>query len=154
MCDCIMTASSQPTGRSSQATAPSRSLPRTIGYSLAGIAAVYLLVNVVRAVADPAGFAEYFGRPLADPTDVGFVYVYAIRSVFIAFVALLLLWRRATALLAGFAFLAVVMPIADAWLVAGAGAGAGLISRHLAIAVLLTVTGLLLASASRHDAPR
>jgi hypothetical protein len=119
-----------------------------VSFWLVLVGAVFLLLNVARAVTDPVDFARYLGLPLADPADDGFVLVYALRTFFIAALALVLIVRRATGTLALFALLATVMPVGDAVLTARADAAGATVGRHVAIAVYLLVT----AYALRRDA--
>jgi hypothetical protein len=116
---------------------------RAPGPWLVGASAVYLLVNVLRAALDPAGFARYFGIPL-DGGDSGWVAVYASRTAILALLALVLLARRDLRVLPVFAALSVVGPASDAVLAARHHAGSGTVLRHLAIGLfLLLVAGLL-----------
>ena len=107
---------------------------------------IYMLVNTVRAFADPAGFAAYMGLPLTDPANHAFVQVYALRALFLGLCALALLFRRDTRALAVFALVAIVMPVGDALLTASYGAPITTIARHAATAIVLAVTAFLLFS--------
>lgn len=120
-----------------------------IAIALAGAIALLQGVNAVRAFAAPAGFADYMGLPLATPQDAGFVLVYGLRAAFIALaVAALLVTRNFTAL-TWVAVAAIVMPIGDAVLTARAGAPTAIVARHVAIAVFLCVTAVVLHLAAR-----
>jgi heme A synthase len=105
---------------------------------------VFMLVNTVRAFADPAGFAVYMGLPLSDPANGAFVQVYALRALFLGLFALALLWRADARALALFATVAIVMPVGDAILTAAHGAPIAIVARHAATAILLAVTAALL----------
>ena len=89
-----------------------------VSTALIALMGVYMLVNTVRAFADPAGFAAYMGLPLTDPANHAFVQVYALRALFLGLCALALLFRRDTRALAVFALVAIVMPVGDALLTA------------------------------------
>jgi hypothetical protein len=125
---------------------------RTIGIALSVIIALYILFNVARATLDPAGFAAAFGAPLADPRDAGFVFVYAVRSLFLSAIVLVLLAMRQIRAVALFALTAVLMPLGDAAIAASAGASTLRIAIHLGIGGLLLVTGLLLLQPARSGA--
>lgn len=116
----------------------------SLGLWLAGIGGVLMAVNAARAFADPTAFAAYLGLPLVASGDAGMVHVYALRALFIALlVAALIVLRQRTAL-ALLAVCAVVMPLGDALLASNAGAAPATVARHLAIAVFLVVTALVL----------
>ncbi|MCE9522437.1 MAG: DUF4267 domain-containing protein [Alphaproteobacteria bacterium] len=113
---------------------------------LVALMGVYMLVNTIRAFADPAGFAAYMGLPLSDPANHAFVQVYALRALFLGICALALLFRRDTRALAVFALVAIVMPVGDAILTAANGAPIATVARHGATAIVLAVTASLLFS--------
>ncbi|MBU6373325.1 MAG: DUF4267 domain-containing protein [Alphaproteobacteria bacterium] len=120
-----------------------------IAIGLAGAIALLQGVNAVRAFAAPAGFADYMGLPLAAPQDAGFVFVYGLRAAFIALAVAALLATRNFAALTWVAAVAIVMPIGDAVLTARAGAPTAIVARHVAIAIFLCVTALVLHLAAR-----
>ena len=124
---------------------PRIALWRRPGPVLALVAAAFLLLNVVRAAADPVAFADYLGLPLADEADTGFVLVYASRTAVLAGVTVLLVVLGRLRTLAWVSALAVVLPVTDAVLSGGAGASPGTVARHAAIAVYLLVTAAVLA---------
>jgi hypothetical protein len=126
-------------------------VPRSVGYWLAVIAALYLMVNAVWATLAPAGFAARLGLPLADPADEGLVYVYASRSAVIALVALAFAVRRDLRALAWLVLFAAVLPFVDMALTAHAHAGTGTLARHLVSGGYLVVTGLLLVRQTRRS---
>jgi heme A synthase len=115
-----------------------------VSSALVALMGVYMLVNTVRAFADPAGFAADMGLPLADPANHAFVQVYALRALFLGLCVLVLLIRRDTGALAVFALVAVVMPIGDAALTATSGAPITTVARHATTAIVLAVTASLL----------
>lgn len=116
---------------------------------LAGAGALYLLVNVVRAVAAPGSFATDLGVPLADPADGGWVLIYASRTLLLAVLALVLLARHRLVELGIVFAVAVLTPLTDAALAGAAGAGPGTLARHVAIALYLLVTAVALLRAGR-----
>ncbi len=112
------------------------------------LAAALMFVNAARAFANPSGFATYLGLPIDDASANGFVLVYGVRALFIGVLAATLVITRQIRALAWFAGVAVIMPVGDAILTAQAGAATSTIGRHVAIAVFLLATSLLL---SRFD---
>jgi len=116
---------------------------RAAGLWMSGLLIAYLLFNVVRAIANPVGFAASFGTPLANPGDDAFVLVYAIRTLFIALFGLALLVRRNYATLALFLLIATVMPIGDALLVWQRGGEPATIVRHVVITGIVLLTWFL-----------
>lgn len=121
---------------------------RTAGFWLALVMAVLQAVNAVRAFADPAGFADYIGLPLADASDVGFVHVYGLRTAFIAGLVLVFLALRRLDALVWMALVAVLMPVGDAVLASNAGAPTATIARHATIAVYVFVAFVFLRRAA------
>lgn len=116
---------------------------------LAAIIAALQALNAWRAFADPAGFADYLGLPLADPQDSALVGVYGLRAAFIAaLVAMLLALRQWRALLLT-AIAAIIMPVGDALLTHGAGAPAAIVARHGAIALYLVLTAAVINRAQK-----
>jgi hypothetical protein len=107
---------------------------------MVGILIVYILFNAVRAALNPAEFAAYFGLPLASPENTAFVFVYAVRALFLGLFGLALLLRRSYAALGLYAFVGSVMPIGDALLVVLANGGTGTVVRHALTALFLLLT--------------
>jgi hypothetical protein len=108
----------------------------------------YLFFNVMQAILTPGTFAERFGTPIADISGQSFVRVYAIRTLFIAIFATLLIATRQFMQLSTFLIVAVLMPVGDAMIVASAGGESTIILRHLAIAGVVTALGVLLRRAA------
>ena len=100
----------------------------------------YILFNAVRAVTGPSAFAIYYGLPLANPDNNAFVFVYAIRALFLGLFGLALLARRDYKGLALYSLVGSVMPIGDAILVAAQVGGTAIIIRHLLTACFLVAT--------------
>ena len=103
-----------------------------------------MLINFVRTLADPAGFAAYLGLPLQHAADFRLVQVYGLRALFIGLFAAYLLWQQNAGALKWFAWLAILMAVGDAWLVYGAGGAQGIVIRHLGTAVYLLIAGFAL----------
>jgi hypothetical protein len=117
---------------------------RSAGVWMAVLIALLMLLNTWRAATDPAAFARYFGVEAAADAHPAFVYVYASRAFFLAVITAVLLWRRQFVALAWFAGVAIIMPLADAMLVARSGGSSAIIARHLATAAYLALTVLFL----------
>ena len=117
---------------------------RSAGIWLTVALSAYLLINVVRALANPVEFAASFGTPLTTGADTPFVIVYAIRTLFLALFGPVLIARAQWKALPLFALVAVVMPIGDALLVASQGGPAAIVARHAATAVVVLITWFLL----------
>jgi hypothetical protein len=125
---------------SAEQTAHSRALWQRPGLWLMVLLIGYVFWNVVRASRDPAAFAEYYGLPAVASGQEAFVYVYALRTLFIGLFALALLLRRNYGSLALFTLLGTLLPLGDALLVAQYGSGLNVVLRHLLVAVFLLVT--------------
>jgi heme A synthase len=115
---------------------------------MALLIAVLMAFNTMRAFLDPVGFAAYLGLPLADPRDVGFVHVYGLRAAFVGLLTAGLIVRRDWRTLALVALAGLVMPLGDAALTLAANAEPATVARHVAIAVYLLATALLLQRAA------
>lgn len=122
---------------------------RTVGFWMAVPMALLQALNSVRAMLDPEGFAVYMGAPLAASGDTAWVMIYAFRAGFIALLVAALLVRRDLDALKWTALAALVMPLGDAWVAQGAGAGTATIGRHLGIAAYVTLAMIALFIAAR-----
>lgn len=122
---------------------------RTIGFWLAVPMALLQAVNALRAVADPAGFATYLGAPLEAAADGAWVYVYALRTAFIALLVAGFLARGNLGALAWTALAALIMPLGDAWIASSAGASTATIARHIAIAAYIAIAAVALLAGAR-----
>lgn len=111
---------------------------------MVGILIVYILFNAVRATLGPVDFADYYGLPLVDPGNTAFVFVYAIRALFLGVFGLGLLIRRDFNGLALYALVASLMPLGDAILVGVEGGPTGTVVRHVLTAVFLVATWYML----------
>jgi uncharacterized membrane protein len=105
------------------------------------LAAIALLVaNAARAFVDPFGFAAFFGLPLDNSAEAGFVVVYAIRALFVGALALTLALLHEVRALAWFSAIAVIMPIGDAILLEQTNPSAAVLARHVVTAIFLLLT--------------
>lgn len=121
-----------------------RSPWRSVGVWLAVAMVLYTFSNVVRAAIDPRGFADFFfGQPVS-ADNTAFVWVYAIRTLFLAVFAGVLLLQKNIPALTTFTLVAILMPLGDALLTAVSGAPIGRVAIHLLIAAILFVTWMLL----------
>lgn len=111
--------------------------------------AVSQAVSAARAFADPAAFASYMGLPIAPGEAAGFVTVYALRTTLIAALVLFLALTGRLRELGVMAVIAILLPVGDAILAAGAGASPSTVYRHAGIAVFLTFTAIMLLRDSR-----
>jgi hypothetical protein len=122
---------------------------RTAGFWLALLMAGLQGVNAVRTALDPQGFAAYMGLPVDQRSALGWVQVYGLRAGFVALLTAILLARSDFAALRWMALAALLMPLGDASLAAGAGAATPIVARHIAIAMFLLVASHFLARAAR-----
>lgn len=130
---------------------PRPSLFKTVGFWIAAFMAVLQALNAIRAFAAPVSFADYMGLPLADPADVGFVYVYGLRAAFIAMLVTLFLAVRRFDALVWTAVAALLMPVGDALLAQSAGAPTITVLRHAAIAVYVVIAFFILRRTAASD---
>jgi hypothetical protein len=117
---------------------------RSAGVWMAVLITLLMALNTWRASSDPAAFARYFGVEAAASAHPAFVYVYASRAFFLGAITAVFIWKRQFEALTWFAAIAIVMPLADAALVARSGGNGAIIVRHLATALYLAVTAFLL----------
>lgn len=133
-------------------TVSPRSALRTLGFWLAVPLVVLQAVNVARALADPTGFAAYYGVPISGADALAWVQVYALRTAFIAALVTIFLMQRNMRALFWTALAALILPLGDAWLTHGSGAARSIVLRHLAICGYLVLTCIALHFANRSAA--
>ncbi len=134
--------------------APTFRPARTAGFWLAAAIAVLQGVNAIRTAMDPQGFATYMGLPVDRLSALGWVQVYGLRAGFIAVLTAVLLARSDFTALRLMALAALMMPLGDAYLALNAGAGPGIVGRHLGIAVFLVVAAVFLGRAAARQGAR
>jgi hypothetical protein len=105
---------------------------------------VLMAANLVRAVAAPVQFAAYFGLPLDDERDIGFVHVYGLRALFVLLILGILIHHQDARLLGAVCLAATTMAVGDAWLTSRACAHITTILRHCVIALALVSAGVFL----------
>jgi hypothetical protein len=130
---------------------------RSVGVWLAVILIGYLFFNVLRATLNPRDFAVYYGLPLSDPANDSFVFVYALRTLFLGLFGAALIVTRNFRTLALYILVAVVMPIGDIILVTLKGASLETVIRHVLVVGFVLLTGSLLwrwVRASEAENPR
>ena len=128
-------------------------LSRSVGFWMAGAMVASQSINALRVLYDPHGFARYFGLPLENVDNIGFVAVYGLRAFFLAVFASVLMYFKEIRTLKLMALCAVIMPIGDAYLAHHGGAPAAIVWRHCVIAVFLLLTWFFLrrTEAQFHD---
>lgn len=131
--------------RNSRAAAPNW---RSVGVWMAAGIALLQGFYALWAFLDPHAVAVYRGGAFAGPEEAMWVQAYASRTLFIALVVALLLWRGEIALLKWVALLGVIMPVSDAWSAIQSDASASDIIRHVATAIYLVLAVAMLARAS------
>lgn len=117
---------------------------RSIGYWMAILMGLSQAANAVRAFVDPSGFASYMGLPLVDGSDPDFVYVYGLRTTFIAILVGIFAVMRNVSSLKWMGLAALVMPLGDVILTVQAGADTAIIIRHTVITAYVAATVLFL----------
>lgn len=132
-------------GKNSVATA------RT-GVVLVLLMAAIQLVYALYAYIEPTAFSVARGTRLFDLGDVDWIRIYASRTLFIALFIGYLLYRKQFGVLAVASLLGIVMPATDALLAYEAGAGNKVIFKHVATALFLAITFVVLRLASRQTA--
>jgi len=96
------------------------------------------------AYVDPVAFAKVRGTVLASSTDIDWVKIYASRTMFVALIIGTLLYFREFKLLVWAALLGTVMPLTDGYLAYQAGSEFGVVAKHVATIIYLTVTAFVL----------
>ncbi len=110
---------------------------KTAGFWLALALAVSQLVNAWRVILDAESYAIYMGLPLRTEADMAWVYVYALRALFLGCFAGYLLLSAQYRVLSQMALIAVLMPVGDFYLVWQDGAAGTTMARHAIIALAL-----------------
>jgi hypothetical protein len=111
----------------------------SVGFWMAGLIGLAQLASAIKAAIDPLAFASQLGLPPADPTDIGFVHIYALRTSFVALLILGLLVTKNMKALTWAATAAIVMPLGDAYLTYQAGAPAATFGKHIGYVVYVSV---------------
>ena len=124
---------------------------RNTGVVLVSLMVLLQLVYAVFAHFDPAGFAALRGTALVDAQDADWVRIYASRTLFVVVIVGYLLYLKQFKLLAAASLFGVVMPASDAYLALQASASSGVVLKHVATAVFLIVTSLVLRSVGRRE---
>lgn len=122
---------------------------RTTGMIFVLLMAGLQLAYALYAFADPAGFSIVRGTELFAAGDTDWIRIYASRTLFIALVVGYLLYLRQFGILAVASLLGTVMPVTDAWLAYHASAGGVVILKHVATALFLIATFVILRSVVR-----
>jgi hypothetical protein len=122
---------------------------RTTGIILVFLMAGLQLAYALYAFADPAAFSLIRGTEVVAAGDSDWIKIYASRTLFIALIIGYLLYRKHFSILAVASLLGTVMPVTDAWLAYHASAGDKVVLKHVATALFLVVTYVILRSVVR-----
>lgn len=98
----------------------------------------------VYAFVDPVSFSEVRGTALFAVDDSDWVLIYASRTLFVALIIGYLLYVKNYSVLVLAALFGVVMPVTDAALAYEAAAPSKIVLKHLATALYLIVTAIVL----------
>jgi hypothetical protein len=120
-----------------------------IGGFLVFLMAALQLAYALYAYIDPAAFSLTRGTELFDAADSDWVRIYASRTLFVALIIGYLLYARQFKILAVTSLLGIVMPVTDAFLAYHAVAGDKVILKHVATALFLVVTFMVLRTAAK-----
>ena len=115
-----------------------------IAFTMVLLMALLQLVYAVYAYIDPQAFAQLRGTELFASIDSDWVGIYASRTLFVALIIGFLLFIREYNILMWASLFGTVMPITDAWLAFHAGAEDAIVYKHVATAVYLLATMLVL----------
>lgn len=124
-----------------------------LGFVLVLLMAILQAGYAVYAYLDPAAFAELRGTVLQSEGDADWVKIYASRTMFVALIIGFLLYLKNYKILAWAALFGLVMPVTDAWLAYQAHAVDKVVLKHVATAVYLLVTFIVLKVVVRKNSP-
>lgn len=124
---------------------------RNTGVVLVSLMVLLQLIYAVIAYFDPAAFATLRGTALVDAQDADWVRIYASRTLFVVLIVGYLLYLKQFKLLAAASLFGIVMPASDAYLAFQASASIGVVLKHVATAIFLIATSLLLRSVGKHE---
>ena len=122
---------------------------KSLGYWLAVALALSQWLNALRAAMGPVAYGDYMGLPLSAESDSAWIYVYALRALFLGSFAAFLLLSGQFRVLSRMALIAIVMPVGDfilVWLAHGSNAT---LARHALIAGVLVAAWLSLGQLAR-----
>ena len=114
------------------------------GWILVFLMAVLQLVYAMYAYVDPASFSITRGTELFDLGDKDWVRIYASRTLFVGLIVGYLLYASQFRILAMASLFGLVMPVTDALLAYQASADTAVILKHVATALFLAVTFIVL----------
>jgi len=115
-----------------------------LGWVLVFFMAALQLVYALYAYADPAEFSLTRGTKLFDLGDRDWVRIYASRTLFVGLIVGYLLYARQFKILAMASLFGIVMPVTDALLAFQASADEAVVLKHVATALFLAVTVIVL----------
>jgi len=122
-----------------------------VGIVLVLVMAMLQAFYAVYAYLDPTAFSVTRGTVLFEGADSDWVRIYASRTLFIALVVGFLLYKQSFQALIWVAIFGLVMPVTDAVLAYQAGAPIGVVAKHIAIAIYLSVTAFVLKIITQGD---
>jgi hypothetical protein len=119
------------------------------GWILVFLMAALQLGYALYAYVDPAAFSLTRGTELFDARDTDWVRIYASRTLFVGLIVGYLLFARQFKILAMASLFGIVMPVTDALLAYQASAATAVVLKHVATALFLAVTFIVLRTTVR-----
>lgn len=123
---------------------------KKVGFILVLLMAILQGVYGIYAFVAPSEFAVFRGTSLVSPIDSDWVQVYASRTIFVSLLIGLLLYLEEYRILRWAALFGTVMPITDAVLAYEAHAAGAVIYKHVATAIYLVATFIVLTYLERN----
>jgi hypothetical protein len=120
-----------------------------VGWILVFLMAALQLLYALYAYLDPSAFSLTRGTELFDLGDKDWVRIYASRTLFVGLIVGYLLYARQFKILAMASLLGIVMPVTDALLAYQASADGSVVLKHVATALFLAVTFIVLRTVVR-----
>jgi hypothetical protein len=115
-----------------------------LGWVLVFLMTALQLVYALYAYVDPAAFSLTRGTELFDLGDRDWIRIYASRTLFVSLIVGYLLYARQFKILAMASLFGMVMPVTDAFLAFQASADKVVVLKHVATALFLAVTFIVL----------
>ena len=115
-----------------------------IGFTMVLLMVLLQAVYAVYAYCDPQAFASLRGTELFLAGDADWIRIYASRTLFVALISGCLLFFREYKILIWVCLFGTVMPITDALLAIQANAESVVVYKHIATALYLLATLLIL----------
>jgi len=125
-----------------------------IGWIMVFLMAALQLVYALYAYVDPSAFSITRGTELFDLADEDWVRIYASRTLFVGLIVGYLLYARQFKILAMASLFGIVMPVTDALLAYQASADEAVVLKHVATALFLVATFIVLRTVVRRGPSR